>query len=276
MLLTQRFGKVRAVAKGVRRTNSKFGSRLEPMSHVEVLLRKGRDLDLVSQAESVDGLTPMLSSLDRAAQGMAVVEAADQLSLEGEPDERLYMMLVGVLRTIGESPSPLNVAAFFWKVLAMSGLSPVLDGCVRCGEADGGETALVAFDLNEGGALCRRCRSGTSISPAALDIMRDILGGRLRQALRWKSLRRQVRSLRWQLGHLSITLNVDLERCQSSNVIEPLGIDVRSLLGMPATDLDQIVNLCKRAVLFTRRQRSTADFGRPTTTARSGRCCCEM
>ena len=183
VLLTQRSGKVRAVAKGVRRTNSKFGSRLEPMSHVEVLLRKGRDLDLVSQAESVDGLTPMLSSLDRAAQGMAVVEAADQLSLEGEPDERLYTMLVGVLRTIGESPSPLNVAAFFWKVLAMSGLSPVLDGCVRCGEADGGETALVAFDLNEGGALCRRCRSGIPISPAALDIMRDILGGRLRQAL---------------------------------------------------------------------------------------------
>ncbi|NBS30093.1 MAG: DNA repair protein RecO [Actinobacteria bacterium] len=178
VLLTQRFGKVRAVAKGVRRTNSKFGSRLEPMSHVEVLLRKGRDLDLVSQAESIDALTPMLSSLDRAAQGMAVVEAADQLSLEGEPDERLYTMLVGVLRTIAESPSPLNVAAFFWKVLAMSGLSPVLDECVRCGE-----TELVAFDLNEGGALCRRCRSGASISPVALQIMRDILGGRLRQAL---------------------------------------------------------------------------------------------
>ena len=183
VLLTQRFGKVRAVAKGVRRTNSKFGSRLEPMSHVEVLLRKGRDLDLVSQAESVDPLTPMLSSLDRAAQGMAVVEAADQLSLEGEPDERLYTMLVGVLRTIAESPSPLNVAAFFLKVLAMSGLSPVLDECVRCGEQEGEETSLVAFDLNEGGVLCRRCRSGASISPAAIEIMKDILTGRLRHAL---------------------------------------------------------------------------------------------
>jgi len=178
VLLTHRFGKVRAVAKGVRRTNSKFGSRLEPMSHVEVLLRKGRDLDLVSQAESIDALAPMLSSLDRAAQGMAVVEAADQLSLEGEPDERLFTMLIGVLRTIAESPSPLNVAAFFWKVLAASGLSPVLDECVRCGEPEEGETELVAFDLNEGGALCRRCRSGASVSPIALEIMRDILGGR--------------------------------------------------------------------------------------------------
>jgi len=65
----------------------------------------------------------------------------------------------------------------------MSGLSPVLDECVRCGEAEEGETELVAFDLNEGGALCRRCRSGASISPVALQIMRDILGGRLRQAL---------------------------------------------------------------------------------------------
>ena len=182
VLFTADHGKVRAVAKGVRRTTSKFGARLEPMSHVEVLLRRGRDLDIVSQAESVDGAVQLLSSLDRASQGMAVVEAVDQLSLDREPDPRLFAMLVGVLRTIADAPAALNVAAFFWKVLAAAGLSPVLDGCVRCGEA-GDDVQLVSFDLDEGGVLCRSCRSGTTVSPAALAVMRDILGGRLRDAL---------------------------------------------------------------------------------------------
>jgi DNA repair protein RecO (recombination protein O) len=175
-------GKVRAVAKGVRKTKSKFGARLEPMSHVSLQLYRGRELDIVTQAESVEPLAPMLSSLDRASQGLAVLEAADQLSLEREPNPRLYQMIVGVLRTIAQKPSPLNVPAFYWKLLAYEGVRPQLDACVRCGES-GPETQLVAFDLNEGGVLCRSCRSGQSISPGALDLLRNILGGRLAYAL---------------------------------------------------------------------------------------------
>jgi DNA repair protein RecO (recombination protein O) len=175
-------GKVRAVAKGVRKTRSKFGARLEPMSHVKLLLYRGRELDIVSQAEAVEPLSPMLSSLDRASQGMAAIEAVDQLALDREPNPRLYKMTVGVLRTIAERPSPLNVPAFYWKLLAAEGLEPQLDQCVRCGE-HGPDVQLVAFDLNEGGMHCRNCRSGTSVSPAALAIMRDILGGRLNEAL---------------------------------------------------------------------------------------------
>jgi DNA repair protein RecO (recombination protein O) len=182
VLMTQEHGKVRAVAKGVRKTKSKFGARLEPMSHVRLLLYRGRELDIVSQAESVEPLSPLLSSLDRASQGMAAIEAVDQLGLEREPNPRLYRMAVGVLRTIADRPAPLNVPAFYWKLLAAEGLEPQLDVCVRCGE---GEPAaqLVAMDLNEGGTTCRSCRSGTSVSSAALTIMRDILGGRLNEAL---------------------------------------------------------------------------------------------
>lgn len=175
-------GKVRAVAKGVRKTRSKFGARLEPMSHVNLQLYRGRELDIVTQAESVEPLAPMLSSLDRASQGLAVLEAVDQLSLERQPNPQLYKMLVGVLRTIATSPSPINVAAFYWKVLANEGVRPQLDECVRCGDSDD-TTQLVAFDLNEGGVLCRSCRSGQSISAAALDLLRDVLGGRLAHAL---------------------------------------------------------------------------------------------
>ena len=175
-------GKVRAVAKGVRKTKSKFGARLEPMSHVRLLLYRGRELDIVSQAEAVEPLSPMLSSLDRASQGLAAVEAVDQLSLEREPNPQLYRMLVGVLRTIATSPSPLNVAAFYWKLLANEGMRPELDRCVRCGETEPG-VQFVAFDLNEGGVLCRSCRSGQAISQGALTILREVLGGQLVQAL---------------------------------------------------------------------------------------------
>ena len=182
VLHTAENGKVRAVAKGVRKTKSKFGARLEPMSHVRLLLYRGRELDIVSQAEAVEPLSPMLSSLDRASQGLAVVEAVDQLSLEREPNPQLYRMLVGVLRTIATSPSPLNVAAFYWKLLANEGMRPELDRCVRCGEVEP-DVQFVAFDLNEGGVLCRSCRSGQAISQGALTILREVLGGQLVQAL---------------------------------------------------------------------------------------------
>ena len=182
VLLTRDNGKVRAVARGVRKTNSKFGGRLEPMSHITVQLRRGRDLDIVNQAESLSRLAPLLSSLDRTSQGMAAIEAAEQLALEREPTPRLFASTVGVLRTIAKRPSPMNVPAFYWKLLAAEGLSPVLDECVRCAES-GPDTELVAFDIGEGGALCRNCRSGVSVSPAALELLRAVLGGRLNEAL---------------------------------------------------------------------------------------------
>jgi DNA repair protein RecO (recombination protein O) len=187
VLLTAEHGKVRAVAKGVRKTKSRFGARLEPMSHVRLLLYRSRSndnaaLDIVSQAESVEPLAPMLDSLDRASQGMAVLEAADQLALEREPNEQLYRMVIGALRTIAERPSPLIVPAFYWKLLAAEGLGPEVESCVRCGE-DGDTTPLVAFDVGEGGVLCRNCRSGVAVSAAALDLLQAILGGRLNEAL---------------------------------------------------------------------------------------------
>lgn len=182
VFMTAESGKVRAVAKGVRKTKSKFGARLEPMSHVRLLLYRGRELDIVSQAESVEPLAPLLSSLDRASQAMAAIEAVDQMSLEREPNPQLYRMTVGVLRTIAERPAPLNVPAFYWKLLRNEGLEPQLDACVRCGETEP-DTELVAFDLNEGGVQCRQCRTGSAVSPGALAIMRDIFGGRLNQAL---------------------------------------------------------------------------------------------
>ncbi|MDO8361420.1 MAG: DNA repair protein RecO [Actinomycetota bacterium] len=179
VLLTEEHGKVRAVAKGVRKTMSRFGARLEPMSHVKVLLAQGRELDIVSQAEAVESLAPLMADLDHLTSGIAVLEAADQMALDREPNRGLYRMVVGALRTIAADGGPLVVPAFFWKLLAAEGVQPELHACVRCGEPG----PLVAFDMDQGGALCRTCRTGAPLSDDALDVMRMILGGRLNDAL---------------------------------------------------------------------------------------------
>lgn len=179
VFVTQRNGKVRAVAKGVRKTRSKFGSRLEPMSHVALQLYAGRELDIVTQAETVDHFRPIREDLDRFGRAASMLEAVDQMSLEREENPRLYQMLVGALRSLATQDSPLVVAAFYWKLLAQEGFRPELDVCVSCGE----EAALVAFDLHEGGALCRSCQSGVPIGNAALVLMRQILDGGLVAAL---------------------------------------------------------------------------------------------
>ncbi len=179
VLLGQEHGKVRAVAKGVRKTKSRFGARLEPLSHVRVLMHKGRNLDVVSQVELVDGDHSALGDLDRTTQGLALVEAVEMLAPDREPVPQLYQMLVGALRTLGRTPSPMIVPAFYLKVLASEGVRPELDLCVSCGE-DG---QLVAFDFDQGGMMCRTCRSGTPVSPAALEILRAMLGGRLNDVL---------------------------------------------------------------------------------------------
>jgi DNA repair protein RecO (recombination protein O) len=179
VLLTEHHGKVRAVAKGVRKTRSKFGARLEPMSHVRLQLAEGRQLDIIQQADLVETTAKLVGDLDLATSGLSMLEVVDQMTLEREPAGHLYRMLVGALRTVAARPGPLVAPAFFWKLLAHEGISPQLDACVRCGE-DG---PLVSFDMDQGGALCRACRSGAPLSPEALELMRMILGGRLNDAL---------------------------------------------------------------------------------------------
>jgi DNA repair protein RecO (recombination protein O) len=178
-LVTERHGKVRAVAKGVRKTKSRFGGRLEPPSHVALLLYEGRSLDIVTQAETIDHFRPVRDDLDRLARAATMLEVVDQLSQEGEPNPRLYQMLLGGLRTLAARDAPLLVGAFLWKVLASEGLHPELDRCVACGDPG----PLVAFDSAEGGALCRGCGRGTRITPAALELVRLVLGGGLNAAL---------------------------------------------------------------------------------------------
>ena len=97
-LLTEQHGKVRAVAKGVRRTTSKFGARLEPLTHVALLCWQGRgDLDIVNQVEVIDTFRAVREDLDRMATAMTMLEVVDQVAQERHANPRLYEMLVGAL-----------------------------------------------------------------------------------------------------------------------------------------------------------------------------------
>ncbi len=177
-LMTEDHGKVRAVAKGVRRTKSKFGSRLEPLSHVHLLAWQGRgDLDTINQVEVIDTFKVVREDLERTAAAMSMLEVVDQIAQERHANPRLYEMLVGAVAALEAHDSPMVAPAFFLKVLALEGSAPMLDACVSCGEAD--PVVLVAFDQIEGGVLCRACRRGRPLSPAGLALARRTLGGGL-------------------------------------------------------------------------------------------------
>ena len=173
--VTQGHGKVRAVAKGVRKTKSRLGARVEPPTHVALQLWEGRELDVVTGAEALDHFKPVRTDLDRLTRATALLEAVDAVVQEREEDPRLYAMLLGALRVLAAQEAPLLVPAFYWKLLAQQGVGPVVDACAHCGEA----AELVSFDVAEGGALCRSCRSGVRVSGDAIRLLRRILGGEL-------------------------------------------------------------------------------------------------
>lgn len=180
-MLTDSRGKVRGVAKGVRKTKSRIGSRLEPLSYVSVLMFEGRgDLDIVSQAETIESFRTVREDLDRLTKATALLEAVDHVSVEGQHDERLFKMLVGALRALNVENSPMLVGAFYWKLLSHEGYEPSLDSCVRCGAT----AMLVGFDAAAGGVTCRSCSLGARVSPEALAMLGRVLGGQLSAALR--------------------------------------------------------------------------------------------
>jgi DNA repair protein RecO (recombination protein O) len=175
-VITEGRGKVRAVAKGIRKTKSRFGARLEPLTHVSLQLYEGRELDTVTQAETLDAFRAVREDLDRLTQATALLEATDHVVQEREENPRLLQMLLGALRTLEAGPAPLVVPAFFWKLLAHEGFHPLLDECASCGAVDD----HVAFDLDVGGVLCRACARGAPrLSAGGSALLRRILGGDL-------------------------------------------------------------------------------------------------
>ena len=175
-IMSQGNGKVRAVAKGIRKTGSKFGARLEPASHVAFQCYKGRELDIVTQVETIDANRSLREHYGCLTHAVSMLEAVDQVALEREANPALYRMLERALRTLAEQPSPAVSTAFFWKLLSLEGFHPVVDACARCGA----EGPFKAWDMTEGGVLCAMCvLGGRPIRPESAEVIARIVGGGL-------------------------------------------------------------------------------------------------
>lgn len=172
-------GKIRAVAKGIRRTKSKFGARLEPATAVHSQFYEGRNLDIVTQVEIRQTFKTFRSDVVRYGRAAILLEAVDLVSEEAQPSPALYKLLVGALGELDRTGSPLVVPAFVAKLLALEGVQPLLEYCVHCSRSDG----LVALDLARGGVLCDECRSGGYLSEDARVALQHVFDGHVRHVL---------------------------------------------------------------------------------------------
>jgi DNA repair protein RecO (recombination protein O) len=184
-VLTKTHGRVRAVAKGVRRTRSRFGASVEPFSHVDLQLWEGRGgLDTVTQADSLHSYGERLvADYARYTAGTAVLETAERLTAEErEPSLRLFLLVIGALRALApvDRDAPVRdpglvLDAFLLRAMSVAGYAPALAECARC-DTPGPHRA---FSVPAGGSVCPGCRppGAASPAPAALTLMQDLLTG---------------------------------------------------------------------------------------------------
>lgn len=178
-ILTHDHGKVRAVVKGVRKTKSRFGARLDPFGHVDLMLWEGRgELQTVSQAEIVASYADLRHDYDAYAAAQLMCEATDVVAPDSESNPRLLRLLLagwralaGHVRAGTEVPHVLR-SAFLLKLLGVSGFAPGLRNCMACG----GEDGLSAFGIEAGGVLCSSCRSPSDVglAPESVRLLQDL------------------------------------------------------------------------------------------------------
>lgn len=164
---TQSSGRVRMVAKGARKMKSRFGGRLDAFTHVDLMLYRGRDLDVVSQAEIVGRFPRLRADYPAFTAAAAMADAVERTTPERERNVRLFVLFLGGLRALeaGADDPSLLAHAFLAKVTSLAGLHPVLTACANCGGA-----RTEAFSFSAGGAVCVSClhRSDPRVSPDVL------------------------------------------------------------------------------------------------------------
>ncbi|MGH3053933.1 MAG: DNA repair protein RecO, partial [Gaiellaceae bacterium] len=161
-LYTEAHGRIGAVAKGVRKTMSRFGARLEPLSHVDLVLHRGRgELETVTSAQLVRSHREAREDYYRFSVGMIGAEAMLRLFSEEEANERAFTALTRFLDLLDAAPhtadrptlDPLGLA-FQLKLLWLAGYLPHVTACAECGAE---QEPLVGYSPRAGGALCMRC-----------------------------------------------------------------------------------------------------------------------
>jgi len=176
-LLTREHGRIRGVAKGIRRTKSKFGARLEPGSHVDIQLYVGKTFDTVTQVEAIMNYGEALTQdYQRFTVASTILEATERFtSHEHEPALQEFQLVVGAMKVLAENRyEPLLILdAFLLRSLAVAGYAPSMTICSRC-EKPGPHRY---FSLVGGGCVCIDCRPSACATPApeTLDLMGALL-----------------------------------------------------------------------------------------------------
>ena len=182
-------GRIGAIAKGVRKTKSRFGARLEPFSHVELVLHHGSgELHTVTGVSLVDAHRLAREDAYRLSVALVGAEAMLRLFVEEEQNDRAFEALTRFLQAVDAMPSggsgraaldPLALA-FQLKLLWLSGYVPHLESCVECGGVDG----LVGYLASAGGAVCSSCAPDETVfvSPEGFRAMRALIWSPLSDA----------------------------------------------------------------------------------------------
>ncbi|MEX2279372.1 MAG: DNA repair protein RecO [Acidimicrobiia bacterium] len=160
VLLSPLHGKLRTVAKGVRKTKSKFGARLESFMEVDVVLYEGRNLDLITQADLRSSFPSLRKDLDAVAAASTMAEVVDAVAQENEASVALFELFRRGLAALDAGrTSPDVVTAFLLQLLGVQGLAPALTMCASCGRED----HLDRFSVAAGGIICGECRPDGSV-----------------------------------------------------------------------------------------------------------------
>jgi DNA repair protein RecO (recombination protein O) len=166
-------GKIRAVAKGVRRTKSKLAGNLELLNQVSVSLSEGRNLDIVNESEVIQSFRSFKEDLERVSKAIYVAELVDGFSIEQSGNFPLYQLLIHTLEWMSRAQNAELLLRYFEsRLLDYTGYKPEIKVCVECQETlePGGHFFVAA----QGGVLCPNCRmdSGDTMVPISLNAMK--------------------------------------------------------------------------------------------------------
>lgn len=205
-LYTQDAGLISAIAKGIRRTRSRFGARLEPLSCVDFMAYGGRTLDTVTQVEVLRSFHVVREDLARFEAAGRMVQAVRALSGGDEADRRVFNLLYHALDSLESRDSGYRAveAAFVLKLTILAGYAPHLDACLNCG-ADPEVSGPPYFAPGLGGVLCAECRAAASdtfpLAPQVLESLHALIERPVRDAMVQDGLEESV--LRVVRAHLS-------------------------------------------------------------------------
>jgi DNA repair protein RecO (recombination protein O) len=158
-IYTKDYGKITAIAKGVRKTKSKFGSSLEILTYSIFLIYKGRNIDIVSQTEILESFFSTSKEVIKFAFATNCVEIVNKLTEEREINIGLFNLLKEVLHYLRETNDPkLLTLSFKWQTMSILGYRPSLNHCCRCNKSTEDQKEMF-FNIREGGLVCNNCIS---------------------------------------------------------------------------------------------------------------------